>query len=64
MKIPSVIKSASDYIKSNAVEIYALALINAGLPLIAVMYVDIKLAITVSVIVNLTLCILALRKAK
>lgn len=57
-------KKILSYIKENALEVYVAVLLIGGLSLLAWLYVDWKLALTVFILTQLVPALLALRRAK
>lgn len=49
-------------LKENTIELYALALLTIGLPLVGFLYVDLRLAIGISIVVQTVIATLAIKK--
>ena len=61
MNIPNIIKRFANALNTNSTEYCTLTLILAGLPLVAFLYVDLRLSITVFIVSGIVIGILAIR---
>jgi len=60
MKIFTFIKAQAGKVKENALEIYAYLFVCFGLPLIALIYIDWRAALTVFILLQATIGVLAI----
>jgi len=64
MHILRLIKAQAGKLKDNITELYTLLLIVVGLPAVAYIYIDWKLALTVFILVQIALGFFSLRFGK
>ena len=63
MNIITRLKAQAGKLKANITEVYTMVLITIGLPAIAYIYIDWKAAVTVCILAQLVIGILAIRSS-